>query len=562
MRVMHRAIGRARLAFLLLVIACTTGCDLEPDPPADPSFPWPDLTGVEPEVRDHLTTTRADLETALRVGAAPEQLGPAHGRAGMVYHAYSLRLAALAAYEVAERCAPTDPRWPYLRGHVLRTGPRMPDAVSAFQRAVDLDPTLLTGWVALGDALLELDRQPDARTAYHRALALDSDCAAAHGGIGRLLLEETQYELAVRSLEEALRIAPQASALRYPLGLAYRGLGNSERALEEMGRRGMLMAQPVDSLLQEVRELPAGWRVHLRRGTSFFQEGRYPDALVEFERASVAAPEVATVRLNLGSVLVKLDRRADALPHFEAAAQFDPDTSLPWFNLGVLAAGRGEDRLAVRYYARATDADAGLIDAHFNRANALRRLGEFQTAAQAYRAVLDREPGRTSARLGEALSLVRIGEPGSAIERLELAHGIDSAHRGVRNALARLHATSGDAGSAVRAVELARVLVEEESSLEHVETAAMAYAAIGRFDVALDLQRKAIEAARTAGRSDLLPALESTLGSYERGDPPIVPWPPDSPVLSPPPLSGTGAEPPVAPSGSPRGAPRSPAPSE
>ena len=503
----------------------------------DPSFPWPELTDVEPEVREHLESTRGTLESTLRVEGSPTSPAHAYGEAGIVYHGYSLRSAALEAYRRAEAGEPLVARWPYLRGHVLRTGDDMTAAVDAFRRALELEPTLVAGWISLGDALFELDRTEEARAAFTRALDLAPLTSAAHAGLGRVLLEERDFAAAARSLEEALRLAPQASAYRYPLGLAYRGLGDDARALEQMEQRGMLHAPPPDPYLTAVREAPTGWRVHLRRGTSLFTEGRFTAALDEFERAAQSAPDVATVRLNLGSALVRCGRPDEAVPHFEAAAQLDPAAPLPWFNLGVLAGRRGDDARAVAYYERATDADPGLVDADFNRGNALRRLGDFDGAAVAYARVVAHAPSRMEARLGEALAVVRRGDLDRALERLEAAHAIDATHRGTRNALARLLAIGPDPRDPGRAVTLANALVAEESSLEHVETVAMAYAGIGRSDIAVDLQDKAIAAAREAGMSDTVETLEANRALYTEGRPAPRAWPIDSPVLAPPALT-------------------------
>ena len=521
--------------------------EIKSDDSALSSFPWPSLSDFEPLVQDHLQKTREQLSHAVESEAMALELATQYGTAAMVYHAYTLREAARIAYQRAETLNPNDPRWPYLRGHVVRVGDRVADAIPAFLRALELEPELVAGWVALGEILFELNRNQESAEAFQQAIAYDPLCAAAHGGIGRNSLEAKDFSAAVDSLEIAIEIAPHASSFRYPLGLAYRGLGDSKRAIEEMEQRGMINAAPVDRYLQVVRELPAGWRVHLRRGTTFFQEGRYPQALREFELAASAAPEVATVRLNLGSALVKVGRKKESVEHFQTAADLNPTAALPWFNLGVLAGGRGDDRLAVDYYRKATEADPGLLDAHFNRANALRRLSRFEEATLAYRIVVDSEPGRSAAHLGEALSLVRLGESIAAIERLQQAIRLIPGDGPLRNALARLLATKSDSIGKAQAVQLANQLLREESTLEHVETAAIAYAAVGNFALACELLDKAIQAAQSSGHPELVSDLQRRREHFQRSTPPEEPWPLESPILSPPPL---GSDSPSVPSGS------------
>ena len=500
------------------------------------SFPWPSLSDFEPLVQDHLQKTKEQLNHAIESEERANELANQYGTAGMVYHAYTLREAARFAYQQAEALDPSDPRWPYLRGHVVRVGDHVAEAIPAFQRALELEPELVAGWVALGEILFELNRNRESAEAFQKAIAYDPLCAAAHGGIGRNYLEAKNFAAAAESLKKAIEIAPHASSFRYPLGLAFRGLGDSKRAIEEMEQRGMINAAPADRYLQVVRELPAGWRVHLRRGTTFFQEGRYPQALAEFELAASAAPEVATVRLNLGSALVKVGRKDESVEHFQTAADLNPTTALPWFNLGVLAGGRGDDRQAVDYYRKATEADPGLLDAHFNRANALRRLSRFEEAAIAYRVVVDNEPGRSAAHLGEALSLVRLGENTAAIDRLQQAIRLVPKDGPLRNALARLLATKSDSAGKNQAIQLANQLLTEASTLEHVETAAIAYAAVGNFTLACELLDKAIQAAESSRHPELVSGLQKRRDRFQRLSPPLEPWPVESPILSPPPL--------------------------
>jgi len=527
------------LLVLWIVSALLAGCDTDgsPPPPTEAAaFPWPELDGVEADVREHLIETRATLESALSAEADSLSLGQAFGEAGIVYHGYALRMAARSAYSRAEALDPRSARWPYLRGHTLRVGEDVQGAVEAFRSALDRDGGLVAAWIALGEVLFDLDRTEEAEAAFLRARELSPGTAAAHAGLGRVRLERRDHAAAARSLEEALRLAPQASAYRYPLGLAYRGLGDDERAIAEMEQRGMLAAPPEDPHLQRVREAPAGWRVHLRRGTSLFTEGRFDFALEEFEQAVISAPDVATVRLNLGTALVRVGRAGEALPHFEAAAQLDPGAALPWFNLGVLAGRAGQDLRAVEYYRRAVECDPGLHDADFNRGNALRRLGRFREAAEAYEGVVRQAPQRTEARLGQALALAREGEDPAARRVLEAALALDAEDPGVRNALARLLCTGASPVDAPRAFELARSLVEEESSLEHVETCAMAYAALGQRELAVELQEKALAAARGAGLDLEVRVLEENLARYARGETAERGWTVESPVLSPPSL--------------------------
>ena len=166
------------LLVLWIVSALLPGCDTDgsPPPPTEAAaFPWPELDGVEADVREHLIETRATLESALSAEADSLSLGQAFGEAGIVYHGYALRMAARSAYSRAEALDPRSARWPYLRGHTLRVGEDVQGAVEAFRSALDRDGGLVAAWIALGEVLFDLDRTEEAEAAFASVVAGEAE---------------------------------------------------------------------------------------------------------------------------------------------------------------------------------------------------------------------------------------------------------------------------------------------------------------------------------------------------------------------------------------------------
>ena len=76
---------------------------------------WPDVSKLEPEVREQLASLEKDLRAAINQPDPNEAtLAESFGKAGKIYHAYSLTLPAGDCYLNAKRLAPKDFRWPYL----------------------------------------------------------------------------------------------------------------------------------------------------------------------------------------------------------------------------------------------------------------------------------------------------------------------------------------------------------------------------------------------------------------------------------------------------------------
>jgi len=64
--------------------------------------------------------------------------------------------------------------------------------------------------------------------------------------LGELAVVEKQYQTAVYFLTLALQRLPDANRLHYSLGLAYRGLGDKEKARAHLAKRGSVGVKTPD----------------------------------------------------------------------------------------------------------------------------------------------------------------------------------------------------------------------------------------------------------------------------------------------------------------------------
>lgn len=521
-----------RIAFAAVVLVACNGERAVRPPLVE--VPRPDLVAVEAPVRERLEKMRSVLDAAAAQDDAPAAtLGRMYGEAGMLYHAYGLADAARGCYTNARRLAPDEPAWPYFLGSIDREQGRSREAAESFRQLLETSPDHVPALLRAAEIGIEGGLADEAEALYRHALSVDPDSAAARFGLGKVAAARRDYRAAVGHFEAALGLAPEATEIEYPLGLAYRGLGDDERAREHIERRGHV-AIP-DPMMARVRALAQDWRTELTRGGLLFAEGLYEQAAAAFRRAVQAAPEDASARTNLGSALHKLGDYDGARKEFEEAIRLDPRAAQAHFNLGTLSAKLGDDKRAVRHYHAALAAEPGMLDAHFNLANALRRLGRFEEALPQYRAVVEADPGNAAARQGEVFNLVRLGRWQDAARRAEEGATALGDDPELRHVLARLLAASpvGSVRDGQRALEIARALVAEEHSLPYIVTAAMAAAEAGRFELAVEWQTAAIDAVTRSQRTDLLPELEENLRHYRAREPCRTPWLDSDPVLSP-----------------------------
>ncbi len=510
-------------------------------------IPRPDLEPLEQAVREQIRAGEQALDDAIAGGggedpspADPESpaarsLAGRYGEQGKLYHAYQLRAAAEACYLNARRLRPDDYRWPYYLAHIYLEEGATERAVTSFRRSLTLESAYLPALLHLAHTHHERSEPELAEPVLRRVLGLDPRSAPALAVLGKLAAEHGDHAAAARHFEAALRIDPEATEIHYPLGLAYRGLGDLERARHFLERRGGGKAALDDPLLDQLEALAGGMRLHQNRGSEAFLQGHFAEAAEHYRRAVLAEPGSALAHANLASALTRLDRLEEAQSHYQEALRIEVVHADANRNYGTLLARLGEDERAIVHYRRGLAVDPGNGDGHFNLANALRRLGRFEQTLPHYRRAGEIDPRRRRAHLARALTLIRLERWQKAAEVLEAASATFPDDLPLRQALARLLASCPTAAvrDGRRAHDLGRFLLDAETTLDHVETMAMALAELGRFDQAIVYQSQALSAARDARRPDLISRLSANLERYRAGQPCRAPWPPDDPVLEP-----------------------------
>jgi len=544
----HQVTSRRRhgcfsgLALTLAIVA--TGCDRGTGAPPLIPVPLPDLSRAESSVRGQLQTRHASLERArVDPAIASPDLANQFGDVGRLFLAAEFPAAAEACFVNAQTLAPTEMRWPYYLGHVHRTKGELRQAASAFERALQLQPVHVLSLIWSGRVALDLGRPDMADTYFATALDLRPGMFAAQFGLGRAALDERDYPRAVRALEGALAIAPNASAVHYPLALAYRGIGDDARADTHMQLRGDLDVAPPDPLMDGIDMLLDSPLVSQRRGVEALARGAWTEAADHFRQGLELDPMLPSLRDSLGNklgaALFHMGDRAGARRQFEQGVRDSPQYVTNHVSLGVLLAVEGRDREAITWLRAAIDADPSYLEGHLQLADVLRRTNRLGESLQHYDEVLRLDPGAADASFGSAMALVRLGRYRDAMTRLADGQRRHQGERRFTHAIARLLAAAPDGSvrDGAQALSLTEALQASGLSVDLGETIAMALAEVGRFSDAAGWQRQVIAGVQ-AGDSNprRLQALEATLARYERGEPSRVPWSLDDPAHTPLPV--------------------------
>ena len=426
-----------------------------------------DLSNLEESVREQITTAQAALAAATK--SSPATLSEEYGKLGELYHAYSLISAARAAYLNANRLAPKDFRWIYLLGKLDQTEGRFDDAIRRYQLARTLRPDYVATLVNLGNIFLELNRLEDARESFSAALEIDKNNPAAHYGLGQVAVSKRNYAAAVDHFEKTLAQVPDANRVHYSLAMAYRGLGNAEKAKAHLAQQGSVGVRVADPLVDSLRDLITGERVYLARGKVAFDAKRYADAVTEFRKAVAAKPDSVTARINLGAALTQVGDVNGAVEQFEEALRLEP----------------------------------GRVNAHYNLAVLLARQNKHEQAITHLRSALRVAENDLNARLLLAQELKNSGRPDDALAEYARASYLLAA------------SPQTELRNGARALDLAQRVFSATSAAQHGALIALALAELGRCSEAGDWQRRMIAAAEREGNKDLFSKLQSGLKLYE-----------------------------------------------
>ncbi len=513
---------RRTFIVLLLAAACTQ------PPPELLSMPATDMSTLEPAVRTRISAAHADFERRAQRGPAAAELADAYGELGMIYHAQDLTAPAEVAYINAHRLAPRDKRWPYLLAHLYADASKLPQAMKTFETVLAIDDKDVPTQIYLGQLYFQNGELDKAQALFERALADKDARAAALSGLGKVALAQGQYRQAVERLEEALKLWPNASRLRQPLAMAYRGLGDSAKAQANLARHVPNGAEPglSDPTVDLMSSKVVVSRVLLRRGQRYGKEGRFDLAEKEFRAAVASDPTNAEALANLGISLANLGRTEEAQARLIESLALDDTSALAHFSLAVVYDRQDLEAAAIEQYFATIQRDPGNVQALVYLADARMRSGSAAEAARFYRQALDKSADSPRIAISLAMALIRAGRHAEARKVLETAYSKQPRNAEIINALARLLATAPQASvrDGPRALKMAKSLFEATRSLTVGQTYAMAFAETGNFEEAVKLHKETIIGYQRSGSPVDQAFLQRNLRLYEQGKPAREGW--------------------------------------
>jgi tetratricopeptide (TPR) repeat protein len=421
-RILHRLVSRSVAAALAVLLAAACGSNRQATtvdgpaaalPPVDRKtlrlVQLPDSSSIDPSVQKQLRDGHAALTAKIEDPAATDvDLGFAYGEMGKLLLAAEYRDAAEPSLLNAQALTPNEVRWPYYLGHLYKAKGDSSRASLWFKRALQLRPDDLATLVWLGSEYLDQGRVADAEPLFAKAFAIQPRSAAVLFGMGRIALAKQEYARAVEHLERVLALDPNAVVIHYPLAMAYRGMGDAQKAEAHLQARGPGELRPPDPLMREVETLLESAVAYEVRGADALDERQWDAAADYFRKGIALAPNEPSLRHKLGTALAMKGDGEGAVQQFEEITRRWPKFPKAHYSLGVIFAASGRLREALDHLSAAVHADPTYSEARLQLAEALRMSGRFGESLPQYEATIKLNPRLADARLGYGFALAAL----------------------------------------------------------------------------------------------------------------------------------------------------------
>jgi len=429
--------------------------------------PRPALEAFEPAARAHLEATREQFEEGLARLSGVERTRQAagYGQLGMVYYGYELNDLAAVAWGNAVELAPEDGRWLYLLGLLRRIEGDWEQARELLARAVAQAPDDAAARIHWGRLLLDLGDPDGAETQFRAVREILPTSAAAALGLARTALATGRYEEAVQWGRRSLALEPQADIAHHQIGLAYRALGDVERARRHLALGRSRDTVIPDPLTDSLADLVEGAAIQAKHGVEAARAGRHDLAIRYFSRAVEIAPDEPSHRYNLAVSLRESGATERAIAELRSLSERFPRHRDGQFNLAALLAQAGDTEGAARHYRSAVEIDPRDRIARIEWAGAINRLGQGERAQSELEALVADDEDDAESRKALATLLAQRGSRAEARAVLSAGLGRDIATQEwvtLLNLRARLAAETGDLEAAK--ADLEQVLARQPES--------------------------------------------------------------------------------------------------
>ncbi|MGJ5630754.1 tetratricopeptide repeat protein [Nostoc sp. CALU 1950] len=225
--------------------------------------------------------------------------------------------------------------------------------------------------------------------------------------LGSLLITVKEYEAAIVSYNQALKVQPAKDETWYNRGNALKNLGRYQEAIA--------------SYDQAIKIQPNNYQAWNKRGIALGNLGRYEEAITSYDQALKLQQNYDWAWYNRGIALRNLGFNKEAIASYDQALKIQPDKHEAWYNRGIALYNLGCNEEAIISYDQVVKINPNKHEAWNNRGIVLDDLGCYEEAIASYDQVLKIKPDYHQAWYNKACSYALKGNIEQALEKLQKA---------------------------------------------------------------------------------------------------------------------------------------------
>jgi tetratricopeptide (TPR) repeat protein len=221
------------------------------------------------------------------------------------------------------------------------------------------------------------------------------------------LLEAGDFERAIASFDQALKIKPDLYKAWYDRGIALRKLGRFEEVIVSYDKA--------------IEFKPDYYEAWTNRGIALRKLGRLEEAVASYDKAIEIKPNGYEAWGNRGFALHELGRLEEAIVSYDKIIELKPDDYEAWYSRGGALSDLGRLEQAIESIDKALEIKPDNYEACYSRGLVLSDLGRLEQEIESYDQALKFKPDYYEACYSKGIALANLGRLEQAIESIDKA---------------------------------------------------------------------------------------------------------------------------------------------
>ena len=374
--------------------------------------------------------------------------------------------------------------------------PSKNDAKSMIDYHLDVDE---------GIYLFTTKQYDSAAKLFRRLIAEQPQLSISYLKLAAVAKEKGNFKECISHYQKVIELRPDHISAYYELGQAYFSLGKLDPAIR-IYQKGLAIDENNLAIICSLAD-------------AYYKQRNFDKAATYYQSALKLKPDFIDVRMLLAGAFLEIGQIESAIAQYRRVLDVDDNNHKAHYWLGRAFSLQGKLDQAAESYQKTLGIKKDSFAATHSLADIYYKQQNTDMAIAYYQRALDIKPDSLEVMEKLAEVFLKTDQIQSAIIQYRSILELDNNHLKALNDIAWIQATSDDPN--IRDPQSALLLAKKACKIadynipEVLGTLAAGYAASEQFDQAVTTAQKALELAKTAGKTELTEKLQSSLNLYK-----------------------------------------------